>query len=121
MATATTLANSANLGIVTPGGKNPRYPGDAPGGDAARFLDPSIIGSHVLVEDYNKNKESLNQFKLEGTWSDETLKFKYGVQYTHDHEQLRSFTDLPYTWQMYAGYGPPPTFGSGGVAPMPAN
>jgi len=75
----------------------------------------------VLVEDYNKNKESLNQFKLEGTWSDETLKFKYGVQYTHDHEQLRSFTDLPYTWQMYAGYGPAPTFGSGGVAPMPAN
>jgi len=115
-------ANSANLGIVTPGGKNLPYPvGFGPGGDASRFLDPSIIGSHVLVEDYNKNKESLNQFKLEGTWSDETLKFKYGVQYTHDHEQLRSFTDLPYTWQMYAGYGPAPTFGSGGVAPMPAN
>jgi hypothetical protein len=106
-------ANSANLGIVTPGGKNLPYPvGYGPGGDAARFLDQSIIGSHVLVEDYNKNKESLNQFKLEGTWSDETLKFKYGVQYTHDHEQLRSFTDLPYTWQMYAGYGPAPVSAS---------
>jgi iron complex outermembrane recepter protein len=111
----------ANLGIVTPGGKNLPYPvGYGPQGDASRFLDPSIIGSHVLVEDYNKNKESLNQFKLEGTWSDETLKFKYGVQYTHDHEQLRSFTDLPYTWQMYAGYGPPP-FGTGGILPVPAN
>jgi TonB-dependent receptor len=33
---------------------------------------------------------------------------------------LRAFTDLPYTWQMYAGYGPPPV-GSGGVAPIPAN
>ncbi len=35
-------------------------------------------------------------------------------------ETLRAFTDLPYTWQMYAGYGPPPV-GSGGVAPIPAN
>ena len=42
------------------------------------------------------------------------------MQFTHDARQLRAFTDLPYTWQMYAGYGPPPV-GSGGVAPIPAN
>jgi TonB-dependent receptor len=114
--------NNTSLGLVVPGGKSLPYPvAYGPGGDASRFLDQSIIGSHVLVEDYNKNKESLNQFKLEGAWHDDTLKFKYGVQYTHDHEQLRSYTDLPYTWQMYAGYGPKPNVGAGGVAPIPSN
>ncbi len=114
-------ANNTSIGIVTNGSKNLPYPvGYGPSGNASRFLDPTIIGSHVLVEDYNQNKDSINQFKLQGTWSDDTLKFKYGVQFTHDAESLRSFTDLPYTWQMYAGYGPVPN-GSGGVAPIPAN
>jgi iron complex outermembrane receptor protein len=113
--------NAAPVGIVVGGGKNLPYPvGFGPGGDAANFINPAFIGSHVLVEDYNQNKDSINQFKLEGVWHDDNLKFKYGVQFTHDHEKLRSFTDLPYTWQMYAGYGPAPV-GSGGVAPIPAN
>jgi iron complex outermembrane receptor protein len=113
--------NGTALGIVVPGGKNLLYPvGYGPGGDAANFINPAYIGSHVLVESYNQNKDSLNQFKLEGAWHDDAFKFKYGVQFTHDHDQLRTFTDLPYTWQMYAGYGPAPT-GSGGVAPIPAN
>jgi iron complex outermembrane receptor protein len=94
--------------------------GFGPGGDASNFVNPALLGSHVLVESYNQNKDSINQFKLEGRWADESVKFKYGVQFTHDHEQLRTFTDLPYTWQMFAGYGPPPN-GSGGVAPIPAN
>jgi TonB-dependent receptor len=114
-------ANNTSVGIVTSGGNNLPYPvGYGPGGNAARFVDPTIIGSHVLVEDYNQNKDTINQFKLQGSWTDEQVKFKYGVQFTHDGEQLRSYTDLPYTWQMYAGYGPPPN-GSGGVVPIPAN
>ena len=112
--------NGANIGIVVPGGKNLPYPVNfGPGGNAANFSNPAFIGSHVLVESYNQNKDTVNQFKLEGAWADESLKFKYGVQFTHDDFQLRSFTDLPYTWQMYAGYGPPPQ-GSGGVYPIPA-
>ncbi|HME40356.1 MAG TPA: TonB-dependent receptor [Steroidobacteraceae bacterium] len=113
--------NGTSLGIVVPGGNNLPYPvGYGPGGNAANFANPAYIGSHVLVESYNQNKDSINQFKLEGQWHDDQLKFKYGVQYTHDDEELRSFTDLPYTWQMYAGYGPAPV-GSGGVAPIPPN
>ncbi len=113
--------NATNLGIVVPGGNNLPYPtGYGPAGVASKFINPADIGSHVLVESYNQNTDTLNQFKLEGGWHDDTLKFKYGVQVTHDHEALRAFTDLPYTWQMYAGYGPPPV-GSGGVAPIPAN
>jgi iron complex outermembrane receptor protein len=113
--------NGTAMGIVVPGGKNLPYPtGFGPGGDAANFANPAFIGSHVLVESYNQNTDTINQLKLEGSWHNDELKFKYGVQYTHDEEALRAFTDLPYTWQMYAGYGPPPV-GSGGVAPIPAN
>ncbi len=113
--------NATSLGIVVPGGHNLPYPtGFGPGGDAANFANPAYIGSHVLVESYNQNTDEINQLKLEGSWHDDQLKFKYGVQFTRDAETLRAFTDLPYTWQMYAGYGPPPV-GSGGVAPIPAN
>jgi iron complex outermembrane recepter protein len=112
--------NSTSLGIVVPGGKNLPYPtGFGPGGNAANFANPAFIGSHVLVESYNQNTDTINQLKLEGSWHNDELKFKYGLQYTHDDEALRAFTDLPYTWQMYAGYGPAPV-GSGGVAPIPA-
>jgi iron complex outermembrane receptor protein len=112
--------NGTSMGIVVPGGHNLPYPtGFGPGGNAANFANPAFIGSHVLVESYNQNTDTLSQLKLEGSWHNEELKFKYGVQYTHDEEALRAFTDLPYTWQMYAGYGPPPV-GSGGVAPIPA-
>jgi TonB-dependent receptor len=114
-------ANATTLGIVVPGGKNLPYPvGYGPGGDAANFINPAYIGSHVVVDSYNQNKDIINQFKLEGAWHDDQLKFKYGIQFTHDDEQLATFTDLPYTWQTYAGYGPPPV-GSGGVAPIPSN
>jgi len=113
--------NGTSLGIVTPGGNNLPYPVNyGPGGNAANFANPAYIGSHVVVESYNQNKDTVNQFKLEGQWHDDELKFKYGLQYTHEDDQLATFTDLPYTWQMYAGYGPPPV-GSGGVAPIPAN
>ena len=113
--------NAAPLGIVVPGGNNLPYPvGFGPGGNAANFANPAFIGSHVLVETYTQNTDVISQLKLEGNWHDDQLKFKYGLQFTRDAETLRAFTDLPYTWQMYAGYGPPPV-GSGGVAPIPAN
>jgi iron complex outermembrane recepter protein len=114
-------ANNTSVGIVVGGGKNLPYPvGYGPSGNAANFLDPAIIGSHVLVEDYNQNEDKLNQFKLQGDWHEENLQFKYGVQYSHEDFELREYTDLPYTWQMYAGYGPTP-IGTGGVSPIPAN
>src|SRR5580692_5621257 len=113
--------NATSLGIVAPGGNNLPYPtGFGPGGNAANFANPAYIGSHVLVESYNQNTDTIDQLKLEGSWHDDQVKFKYGVQFTHDEEALRAYTDLPFTWQMYAGYGPAPV-GSGGVAPIPAN
>jgi TonB-dependent receptor len=113
--------NQSNIGIVVNGTRNLPYPvGYGPSSNAARFLDRGIIGSHVLVEQFFQNTDKLSQFKLQGQWADEQTKIKYGLQFTHDHLNLSSSTDLPYTWQMYAGYGPPPA-GNGGVAPIPAN
>ena len=114
-------ALATSLGVVVDGSHNLPYPvGFGPGGNAARLLDPTIIGSHVLVESINQNKDTINQFKLEGAWTDEQVKLRYGVQFTHDALATRQYTDLPYTWQMYAGYGPSP-IGSGGVVPIPQN
>ena len=114
-------ALATTLGIVVDGSHNLPYPvGYGPSQNAARLLDPTIIGSHVLVESINHDKDTINQFKLEGAWADEQVKLRYGVQFTHDALSTRQFTDLPFTWQMYAGYGPAP-LGSGGVAPMPTN
>lgn len=115
------VPNESNIGIVINGTHNLPYPvGYGPSSNASRFLDRGIIGSHVLVESSFKNSDTLNQFKLQGQWADEQTKIQYGVQFTHDHVQLGNSTDLPYTWQMYAGYGPAPA-GTGGVAPIPAN
>jgi iron complex outermembrane recepter protein len=109
--------NVSNIGIVVNGSNNLPYPvGYGPGSNGAQLLNPAIIGSHVLVEQSLQNTESLNQFKLQGTWFDDQTKIRYGVQFTHDEMTLRNFTDLPYTWQMYAGYG-----ATGGVVPIPAN
>ncbi len=56
-----------------------------------------------------------------GSWADESAQVQVRLCSSRTiTRQLRSFTDLPYTWQMYAGYGPPPV-GTGGVAPIPAN
>jgi iron complex outermembrane recepter protein len=111
--------NVSDLGVVVNGSNNLPYPvGYGPGSNPARFLDPTIIGSHVLVESYFQNTDSINQFKLQGSWFDDQTKINYGLQFTHEQEKLRNFTDLPYTWQMYAGYGP---MGSGGVGPIPAS
>jgi len=113
--------NESNIGIVVNGTHNLPFPvGYGPSSNASQFLDRGIIGSHVLVEQFFQNTDKLSQFKLQGQWTDEQTKIKYGMQYTHDHLNLSSSTDLPYTWQMYAGYGPAPA-GTGGVAPIPAN
>lgn len=112
-----TAAHNSTFGVVVNGSNNLPYPvGYGPGSNASQFLNQNIIGSHVLVESSNQNSDTINQFKLQGTWADEQVNFKYGVQFTHDAMELRQYTDLPYTWQMYAGYG-----SSGGVVPIPAN
>jgi TonB-dependent receptor len=85
-----------------------------PGGDASKFNGnftsngyPTAIGSHVLVLESNQNYDAVNQFKLQGTWTEDHLRIRGGVQYLVDHENLKYYGDFNNSdWQAYAGYGP---------------
>src|SRR5258705_271230 len=78
-------ARNSNFGIVVNGSNNLPYPiGYGPSSNASQFLNPNIIGSHVLVESSNQNTDTINQFKLQGTWDDKQTKVRYGLQFTHD-------------------------------------
>jgi iron complex outermembrane receptor protein len=109
--------NGNNIGISGVGSGSLPYPtGYGPNGNEALFINNGIIGSHVLPMESQQNKDTINQFKLEGDWADQQLKLKYGVQVTHDEEDLSEFDSFTNNdWQAYAGYGPA-SDNSGGVA-----
>ena len=93
------------------------YPtGIGPNGNAALFINNGIIGSHVLPMSSPQNINTVDQFKLQGTWTEDNLKLKYGLQYVDDKENLSEFDDFVNNdWQAYAGYGPASN-NTGGVA-----
>ena len=78
-----------------------------PNGDEARFADPSIIGTHVLTDASQRNRDDIKQARLTGAWEDGDLKIRFGAQYIHDRFNLRNdntfYNDF---WQSYSGYGP---------------
>ena len=77
-----------------------------PNGDTSRYLDPSIIGSHVLVRLHQENSDTIKQARFKVTWGDDTLKLDAGLSYLDDNFTLQnsnSFTNN--FWQAYAGYG----------------
>jgi len=100
--------NTNNVGIML-GGKNglPVPTQFGPGNNQAAFLNPSLIGSHVLPITSAQNKDTITQFRLQGTWTDGDIKIRIGGQYVADHFELRSFDDFTNNdWQAYSGYGP---------------
>ena len=110
-------ADNANIGIQVNGPNGlPTVTGYGPNGNAALFINNGVIGSHVMPITTNENFDTVNQFKLQGTWSEDKLKIRAGVEYINDHDALRSFdTFQNNNWQAYSGYGPA-TNNSGGVA-----
>jgi TonB-dependent receptor len=107
-------ANTTNLGLKVLGNGMPVPFNYGPGGNASQFLgnfasngQPTAIGSHVLVLESNQNYDQLNQFKLQGTWTEDHLRVRGGVQYLSDNENLKYYGDFNNSdWQAYAGYGP---------------
>ncbi|WP_420381014.1 TonB-dependent receptor [Novosphingobium sp.] len=113
--------NGTNVGIagVAPGSL-PYPTGIGPNGNAAMFINNGLIGSHVLPITSQQNKDVVTQGKLEGAWSEDTLKIKFGVQYVNDKKNLSEYdTFANNDWQAYAGYGPASN-NPGGVA-LPQN
>ncbi len=117
----TVCTNNNNVGVTGFGDNSlPHSTAFGPGGNAARFLDASIMGSHVLPITSNQNKDKVNQFKLMGTWSEDNLKISGGIHYLEDTRNLSSYSDFQNNqWQAYAGYGP--ASGSDVGVSLPAN
>jgi iron complex outermembrane recepter protein len=119
--TGVPACNGTNVGIAGVGSGSLPYPtGYGPNGNAALFINNGLIGSHVLPISQPQNKDTTNQFKIEGQWSQDKLKAKFGFQYVDDTKDLKSYDDFQNNnWQAYAGYGPA-SDNTGGVA-LPQN
>lgn len=115
-----------NIGIaVSPAGKHvlPYYTSYGPNGDTSQFLNPAIMGSHVIVLMSQRNRNVVNQVKLEGTWEKDALWITAGFQYEADHMKLANYHNFANNqWQAYAGYGPASNnfYTSGPNAGLPA-
>ena len=113
--------NGTSVGIAGVGSGSLPYPtGLGPNGNAALFINNGLIGSHVLVMSSQRNKDAIDQFKLEGAWKEDKTQLRYGIQYLKDKENLSEVDDFQNNdWQAFAGYGPA-SHNTGGVA-LPQN
>jgi iron complex outermembrane receptor protein len=92
-----------------------------PAGDGARWADQSLIGSHVAVNQTQRNTDELMQFRGNATWKQDDLTIKAGGQYYQDTFNFRNTSTFTNNfWQAYAGYGGP-SRGTSGISPLPAD
>lgn len=90
-----------------------------PAGDQARYLDPSVIGSHVLVRTAQKNSDTIKQARFTTTWKQDELQLDAGASYLDDNFTLQnSNTFANNFWQAYSGYGTPSGRTSGVLVPQ---
>ncbi|WP_223797503.1 TonB-dependent receptor [Sphingomonas nostoxanthinifaciens] len=112
----------ATAGVVVSGKSSNSLPvlvGYGPNGDASRLIDQTIIGTHVLTDATQRNRDDLKQVRLTGSWEQDDLKIRFGGQYYRDRFQLHNEnTFYNNFWQSYAGYGPASGRSSG--VPIPA-
>ena len=121
-----TGTNGTNMGMVVSGNGDhvlPYYTAYGPGGNAAQFLNPNIIGSHVMVLISRQNRNSVRQARLEANWKDEDFEIVGGFQWMANHMKLATYQDFANNqWQAFAGYGPASNnyYTSGPNAGLPA-
>ncbi len=104
-----TCLNENNVGISLHGANGVPTPNAwGPNGNTAAFLNPAIIGSHVFPISSNQNKDTLDQARIQGNWTSDETKIRFGVQYVRDHRTLSDYSTLQggQDWQAYSGYGP---------------
>jgi iron complex outermembrane receptor protein len=108
-----------SLGVVISGDSDEAIPSlknYGAGGNAARWADTSVIGSHVTVNIANKNTDTIKQGKLQAKWSQDDLTLTAGGTYLDDSFRFRSANTFANNyWQAYSGYGPA-SGTTGGVA-----
>ncbi|MDQ0839601.1 iron complex outermembrane receptor protein [Sphingomonas faeni] len=92
-----------------------------PAGNTAAWADTSLIGTHVAVNQTQRNTDELMQFRGNATWKQDDLTIKAGGQFYQDTFNFRNTSTFTNNfWQAYAGYGAP-SAGTSGVAPLPAS
>ena len=113
-----------NAGLMINGGSSDGYPSlttYGPAGDQANYLNQGLIGSHVVVNQTQNNRDELKQGRLTATWHQDDLTLKVGGQYYEDKFNLRNKSTFTNNfWQAYAGYGGPSATGTG-INPLPAS
>lgn len=117
-----TLGN--NLRFTVDGDSRDAFPSISnfgPAGNAAQWANLAVIGSHVTVNQTQRNTDELWQFRAAGTWEQDDLTVKFGGQYYQDtFDFLNQSTFTNNFWQAYAGYGAP-SGRTTGIAPLPAS
>ena len=110
-----------NMGVRVVGDSSDHLPemtSYGPNGDTSRYLDPTIIGSHVLVRVSQENSDTLKQARFKLSWKDENVRVDAGLSWLEDEFTLQnSNTFANNFWQAFAGYGPPSGRTSGLVVP----
>ena len=101
----------SNSRFTVPGKSSDSFPSLSnygPAGDSTRWADTSLIGSHVTVNQTQRNTDELWQFRGVATWKQEDLSVRLGGQYYQDKFNFRNeSTFVNNFWQAYAGYGAP--------------
>jgi iron complex outermembrane receptor protein len=110
-----------NLGVRVTGDSSDHFPeltSFGPACNQARLLDPSAIGSHVLVRSRQENTDTLKQVRFATTWQQDQLKIDVGTSYVEDEFTLQgSNTFTNNFWQAWSGYGSPSGRTSGVIVP----
>lgn len=123
---STVLGANTGLTILGPSSKYvPQIHDVGPSGNASRFLDTSVVGSHVIVRGTNYNYDTVRQFRGSLNWEKDGLAIKVGSQYIDD--KLYQQSDSTFTNGVFAsrsGYGTcsgRPGGSAGGICPLPAS
>jgi len=125
--TASTVLG-ANTGVTILGPSAdflPQIHDVGPSGNISRFLDTSVVGSHVIVRGTNYNYDTVRQFRGAIGWEKDGFSAKLGGQYIDD--TLYQQSDSTFTNGVFAsrsGYGTcsgRSGGSSGGICPLPAS
>lgn len=122
----TVLGANTGVTILGPSAEYlPQMHDIGPAGNVARFLDTTVVGSHVIVRGTNYNFDTVKQYRAAIGWDDGAFSAKLGGQYIDD--KLYQQSDSTFTNGVFAsrsGYGTCSgrTGGSsGGICPLPAS
>ena len=123
-----TTVLGANTGVTILGPSSDYYPqihDIGPAGNVAKFTDPTVIGSHVIVRGAGYNTDLVKQLRATLGWDKEGFSVKLGAQYVEDKlhgENTSTFSNGVFASRSGYGTCSGRTGGStGGICPLPAS